>query len=256
MNEPGKEWLRNGINALSGTALGAAGVLATTIEGGALIGLIGGISPIAADYLSRSLSLKENERIKTVAFIAAERIGLNMRAGMKLRKDDFFEVKGTRPAAEEIFEGVLNIARSEHEERKLPYLANLYASIPFDPSISRGEANRLIQQLEILTYRKMCILALLYREAGFKGFREECIRNKKVSAELLSLMQDCIDLDNQGLLVQVDYEQSPSNGPHSWAFVVPALLRVTRPGGTLIDSAKLSQMPEADVKHIRQIMRI
>lgn len=125
MNEPGNEWLRNGINALSGTALGAAGVLATTIEGGALIGLIGGITAIAADYLSRSLSIKENERINTVAFIAAQRIGFNIRAGMELRKDNFFEVKGTRPAAEEIFEGVLNIARSEHEESKLPYLANL-----------------------------------------------------------------------------------------------------------------------------------
>lgn len=87
----------------------------------------------------------------------------------------------------------------------------------------------------------MSILALLSGKSGFKGLREDCIHNKKVSAELPSLMQDCIDLENQGLLTQVDYGQSPSYGPHSWAFVVPALLRVARPGGTLIDLAKLSQ---------------
>jgi hypothetical protein len=67
-------------------------------------------------------------------------------------------------------------------------------------------------------------------------------------------MQDCIDLGNQGLLTQVDYEQSPGNGPHSWEFVVPALLRVARPGGKLINLAKLFQIPETDVQHIRQIM--
>ncbi|PTQ79590.1 hypothetical protein C8R21_12525 [Nitrosospira multiformis] len=256
VNEPGKEWLANGVNILSSAALGAAGFLATSLEGGVLIGCMSGLSPIAGDVLARSLSRKENERVKTVAFLAAREIGFNMGAGMELRKDDFFEVKGTRPAAEEIFEGVLSTARAEHEESKLPYLANLYASIPFDPSVSRGEANRLIQQLELLTYQKMCILALLSREFGFEGLHKECIHNMKIwNDELPALMQDCIDLENQGLLTQVDYEQSPSNGPHSWGFVVPALLRIARPGCKLIDLAKLSQIPETDVHHIRETMK-
>ncbi|WON72893.1 hypothetical protein [Nitrosospira sp. Is2] len=256
VNDQGKAWLSNGINTLSGIALGSAGVLATSIDGGALIGLIGGLSPIAGDYIARSLSLKEHERVETAATTAVREIGINMAAGMRLRTDDFFKAVGGRPAAEEIFEGVLSIARSEYEENKLPYLANLYASIPFDPSISRGEANRLIQQLELLTYQKMCILALLSRECGFEGLHKECLHNMKIwPEELPALMQDCIDLENQGLLTQVDYEQSPSNGPHSWAFVVPALLRIAEPSGKLIDLAKLSQIPETDIQHIRQIIK-
>jgi hypothetical protein len=91
VNEQGKARLSNGINTLSGIALGSAGVLATSIDGGALIGLIGGLSPIAGDYIARSLSLKEHERVGTVATTAVREIGINIAAGKRLRTDDFFK---------------------------------------------------------------------------------------------------------------------------------------------------------------------
>ncbi len=251
----GKVWLKTGVNVISGAVNGGASFLVSTLDGDVLLGCMTGLSSIAGDVLARSLSRKENERVERVATRAAQEIKSNMATGMILRTDSFLDFNQTRCAAEEIFEGVLSIARSEYEERKLSYLANLYASFPFDPSISRGEANRLIQQLELLTYRKMCILALLSGESGFQGLRDSCIYNKKVECELPSLMQDCIDLENQGLLTQVNYGQSPNYGPHSWAFVVPAFLRVARPGGKLIDLAKLSQIPETDIQQIRQIMK-
>ncbi|MEO7559583.1 MAG: hypothetical protein ABIT23_04920 [Nitrosospira sp.] len=254
MNDLGKAWLSKGITTLATTIVGGVGSQVAGMGEETFLALIGSLSPIAGDYIARNLSLKENERVNTVADLAIRGIHSNIAAGMELRRDDFFKTKGIRPAAEEIFEGILNIARSEHEESKLPYLANLYASIPFDNSISRGEANRLIQQLELLTYRKICILALISEESGYKGLREKCINNTQASAELAILMQDCFELENQGLLTQVDYGQSPSYGAHSWAFVVPALLRIARPGSKLIALAKLCEIPEFDVQHIRQVM--
>ena len=158
--------------------------------------------------------------------------------------------------AGEIFEGVLQIARGEYEENKLPYLAYLYVSIAFTDSVSRGEANRLICQLESLTYRKICILTAISQKSDIDlAWRPNCFNLKPGSDELAGLMQDCFELETQGL-VQENCDQSPSNGMHSWAFVVPAHLDLTLHGKKLIDLAQLAKLPEKDTSKIHEHMHM
>ena len=51
------------------------------------------------------------------------------------------------------------VAQKEYEERKLQYIANLYANIAFDDSISCEMADKLLKISSELTYRQLIILA-------------------------------------------------------------------------------------------------
>lgn len=76
------------------------------------------------------------------------------------RTDGFLNIDpGVRSSAQELCEEVLEIARSEHQEDKLPYMVYLYGSVLFTNRVSKGEAARLFRIVESLTYREMCILA-------------------------------------------------------------------------------------------------
>ena len=116
---------------------------------------------------------------------------------------------------------VLHIVRSQYEEDKLSYLAYLCASIAFDSSVSRGEANRLIQQVELLSYRKICILRP-YIKSLLRNtvWHAKCFNLNPGSDELAGLMQECFELEAQGL-VRENYDQSSKFGMHAWEFVVP-----------------------------------
>jgi hypothetical protein len=152
----GQELLKSGINMAGGVAVAvAAGVVSPDLAVSATIGAVGALLPYPADVISRALSKNESRRIKSVEGIAIQEINSRITAGFQPRADGFFdkEINGRSPAGE-IFEGVLQIARSEYEEEKLPYLGYLFASIAFDCSVPRGEGNRLIQQLESLSYPK------------------------------------------------------------------------------------------------------
>ena len=54
-------------------------------------------------------------------------------------------------------EGIFFAAQRENEERKLPYLANLYANICFDDAISRPMANQLIKIAASISFRQLAI---------------------------------------------------------------------------------------------------
>lgn len=90
--------------------------------------------------------------------IAKEKIKSNFEENKILRHDDFFSELDNRTSAEEILEGTLLVAQKEYEERKIKYIANLYANIAFDENISREIADRLIKISSELTYRQLMIL--------------------------------------------------------------------------------------------------
>jgi hypothetical protein len=143
--------------------------------GGALVGsAIGGLPGAAAgatvgtvtkEVLSRWLSTKQRERIVEIHNQAVARMEALLKEGRPLRNDGFFQgQEGSRSDSEEVFEGVLVAATTEHEERKLPHLAALLANIAFDPKVDRGMANYLLRLAESLSYRQLCLLALVARQ--------------------------------------------------------------------------------------------
>lgn len=146
-----------GVGAAIGTAV--AGPLGTI--SGAIVGTVleKAFLEIGSEIKDRVLSPKEKSRVGAVYAYAEQKISSNILAGKKLRTDNFFEAAGDERAAyEEILEGTLLTAQKEYEEKKLEYLGNLYANIPFEEAVDSRMANMLLKIASELTYRQYVIL--------------------------------------------------------------------------------------------------
>lgn len=120
------------------------------------------LSEVGSDLAKRVLSPRQERRIAEVLVLAAAEIVAQHTLGEQIRDDGFFD--GERSDAAEITEGILLAAMNEHEEAKLPYLANMLASIAFIPTIHVNTANRMLNAAERLTWLELRILAII--EAG------------------------------------------------------------------------------------------
>lgn len=124
---------------------------------------------IAIDFAHRRLSRREKVRVGAGLAFALETIGHYLEEGRLPRSDGFFEHDVTgRSASDEILEGVLQKCKNEHEEKKLKHLGITYANVAFLPEISVFGANWLLQVAQELTYRQLCILAIVGQK-GVKG---------------------------------------------------------------------------------------
>ena len=221
------------------------------------LGMFSAIVPVLIDYGSRSLSPSERRRTEGVAHYTLREIERHLNEGHEPRTDGFLDITPEiRSSAQELCEGILEIARSEHQEAKLPYVGHLYASILFADIVSTGEAERLLRILKSLTYREMCILAVLFDERGYGGLRTNCLHNEAGSDELVSLIQECFELEGWGLLSQVNYDQAPAYGPPSWLHVVPANLRVTTYGKRLVELSGIAGIPKTDTGAVREMLSL
>ena len=125
---------------------------------GALIGSI--LTPIAEDVLNRMLSVKERNRVEKVRQYAESEIKRMIDSG-SVPKQEL-----DRRKVSELYEGVLLKAKSTYEEKKLPYIANLFAIAPFTNTPIEN-INQSLITAEQLSYRQLCLLGIL-DEAQFK----------------------------------------------------------------------------------------
>lgn len=158
-------------------ALGAE--LAGAAAGGA-IGLVGGppgaiggavagvaitraLQRASSELMSRLLGPRQQVRVGAAFAIAASDIRTRLEEGEVPRQDWFESDGGYRPAAEEVLEGTLLAAADSFEERKVPYLGYLYASIAFDTTLDSATAHYLIRTASALTYRQLVAIAFYAR---------------------------------------------------------------------------------------------
>ena len=117
---------------------------------------------IGDEIKARHLSRVESKKIGDVYLAAQIKIQDKLSSGVPLRNDSFYEETCTdRSSAEEILEGIIFAAQRENEEKKLLYLANLYANINFDKRISRSMANQLIKIASDISYRQLVIISVI-----------------------------------------------------------------------------------------------
>lgn len=233
----------------SGSALGAvagAGISAviTGPEGaiaGALIGTVieNTFKWAKEEIKTRCLSKAESNKLNIVYELAKERISEKLASGKRLRRDVFFDAEeGDRTSAEEILEGTLFAAQRENEEKKLPYLANLYANINFDESISRPMANQLIKLASAVSYRQLIILSIIgknrdsdcgikLRNTRFRGFE---------NYDAISIAAEIYDLYRSSLIIS-------SDAIFDAASFTPALLVMNGLGELLYRHMELYNMP-------------
>lgn len=194
----------NVVGQTAGTILGTA---VAGIPGAAFGGAAGALvqsifNRLGEDIKNRILSKKEEERIGNVMRMAFEKIQKNKYAGKKLRGSEFFDANEQgRSSAEEILEGILLLSQREYEERKLPYIANLYANICFDDQTSNETVCELIKLAQDITYRKMAIINCV-------SLLQRCpiIPTKKYNGKIqglnnVAIATDTCSLYRQGLLM-------------------------------------------------------
>ena len=158
--------------ALAGMAIGTA----VAGPAGTAIGAVAGtviekvFTLLGADLKERVLSPRETRRTGTVFSLTLEKVNQNIAYGKTLRSDGFFETQEfANSPADETLEATLLAAQREYEERKLPYIANLYANIVCDSTVSRETANYLIKTVSEVTYRQLIILKIVYEYQTNRG---------------------------------------------------------------------------------------
>jgi len=231
-----------GIGALIGTAIaGPAGSV-----GGALIGTVAErtILKIGQEIKDRCLSTSEVRKIGSVYDCVKEKINENLTVGKPLRNDDFFDESfGDRSSSDEILEGVLFAAQRESEEKKLTYMASLYANIVFDSSIDRQMANQLIKIASELTYRQLVILSVIcaYQDGHITNPpRLEKSYNSISGLQNVSIATEIYDLYRRSLLFSSDAILDAAG-------INPSLLAVNGLGNTLHQLMELFTIPSDDL---------
>lgn len=196
----------------SGAAGGLAGSAVGLFFGGPVGAIAGGAAGAALKEVLitvgeiglRQLSQREEIRIGTAAISAGNTIARRLEAGEKLRSDEFFESEdeNSRSSAHEIFEGVLLKCKNGHEEKKIPYIANIFSSTAFSSDISSDEANYLLRLAENITFRQMCFLSIFERktEIGIELPDRDLDAESKAMLRDLGALQEILLLANDGLI--------------------------------------------------------
>ena len=252
---------------ITGASAGAAiGFLTGGPAGAALGGVLGvTIHRGLSDITDRVLSNREKMRVSITATFALTKIKSYLDSGREQRRDGFFEEKQTgRSDAEEVFEGVLLKAKNMHEEKKAKILGNIFANIAFLPGFSVGEANHLLQIAENLTYREMCILALIKRKDEVNGIRLKRDRYGEehaigdvitldFSTEKASVLQQAYELYNRGLAICASAKADITMLATAYD-IIPDELVLTIMGIKFYDIMELDDIPEEDAREVARYL--
>jgi hypothetical protein len=147
-----------------GAAVGALGGPGGMVAGAVAGSVITRTARMAIEFAHRSLSHREKVRVGAGLAFAYNKIAQYLEENRHPRSDGFFDQDPSgRSPNDEILEGVLLKCKNEHEEKKTRLLGNIYANIAFMPDVSVEAANWLLQKTQDLTYRQLCILAVVER---------------------------------------------------------------------------------------------
>jgi hypothetical protein len=239
------------VGAAAGSLAGPAG----TVAGAAVGEAVGEACVVVLDDLAqRYLSPKEEQRVAGVAALAID--GIRERLLWEQKRDDnFFEGDGESPSpAEELFEGVLLNAKQEHEELKLPYLANFYTNLVFAPYVQRAEANYLLSIAEALTYRQFCLMSLISQTDKFKVRDTLWAEGGAVNADSMDAAQQALYLYQRQLLISFSKEHGRGGFVYEINLVLPSEAIVSGTGKRLVDLLGLKNIPAAELSELASLL--
>jgi hypothetical protein len=154
------------VGAAAGGAIGfvVGGPVGAALGGAATPLIVWSVRKMGQEFSERMLSPREEARVGAGLLYASSKIAEYLQQGRVPRDDGFFVGDASaRSASDEILEGVLLKCKTEHEEKKLRLIGNIYANVAFMPEVAATGANWLLQKSQHLTYRQLCIVALVKR---------------------------------------------------------------------------------------------
>ena len=247
------------INAGSDITGGVVGgVLGFLIAGpvGAAIG--GGSAPIATSVIKkigleikqRFIGPREEKRIGATIVYATEKIQSRLNNGEQLRNDSFFNPTSTdRSDADEVYEATILAAQREHEEKKLRYYGNLVASLSFNVTFDKAQANQLIRIASGLSWRQICILSLAHRKQNFSLRDSDYISEPTMTFDRIFLLDEVMELYNKSLVVFGTNFLMGITGIH------PSRIKLEGVGSHLYDMMELSTISNEDLEQLALLLR-
>ena len=226
----------------------ATGLILGGPEGAALGGTVGaslsiGLRWLGGELSSRLLSPREEQRLGYVYTLAAAEIAERLTKGERLREDGFFgESHQARSDAEEVWESALLKSQREPEEKKLPYMARLLASLAFAEEVGVHMAHQITKNAEHLTYRQLCIMKLTEEKDRY-DLRQGDYRDEggKFPITLYQLFYEYYDLHNRG------YINSGAGTMLGLTDLNPSMVTLQGMGTMTFRLMLLGEIPEEDI---------
>lgn len=217
-----------------------------------VLGVVGGtFAPVVANaaksLLPKTIGDREKQRIEVVFTHSIEKIIALIEQGKMPRDDDSYygaTITGI-PKAQEILEGVLLKAREEFQSKKLECYSSFFANLCFDESISFEHANFLLNTLERLSYRQLCILSYLSDGKAIPTSRWDAVfktGNNKELQRYFDLYSEYIDLYNARMIVQTTKVPGFALGMSD--------TNISSLGLSIVSLADLASIPKEDVESI------
>ncbi len=272
-----KQIIDTGSNVI-GTATGnLLGFLLADAPGAALGGAIGAsltgvIKQVTLDVIKRKLSHREEIRIAATTTYVTSEVQNRLNAGEVPRNDDFFvrNDESSFSNAGEIFEGVLLKSKNQHQEKKIKFISRIFTNTAFQVEISVAEANHVLQIVENMTYRQMCLLALFNRKNELENNNllnvslSEMQEEMALSNGLLPILQEIFQLYNLGLIARLNVASEQGDGfitaSIGYGFnyeamfglddVAPNKMILTSLGERYFSIINLSEIPIEDLKEV------
>jgi hypothetical protein len=242
---------------LIGSVGGAAAGLAIGGPPGAIIGAL--VAPFVTDSLERltgeiiARQLGARQYIRAGAGLTLLEVAIkeHLSRGEKVREGEFStaDESGRRPIDEVTEQAILAMINAV-DERRIPYLANFYAALYFDETVSRTSIPTLSAIAEGLNYRAMCILNLVGRAVIYnRGVSDDVVQtpwrdvDHIVAKEVFSLISNSI-LDSKA--ANNDYYSLVSG----YGEVDPKTLIPNRIGKILFTKMRLTAIESEDLSLI------
>lgn len=236
----------------SGASVAGAGVgLAVAGPPGALIGAV--VTPVLAEVLHRMLSAQEKTRIEKVAALSTKLIQ------EKLEKGDKPTANAHGEKVKELFEGTLLAAKDSYEEKKLPFIAQLFATAPFTNTPIENIVQSLITA-EQLSYRQLCVLSVIgmnqWENALGLATKPFLSDKAKVADEKIEgIYQDINHLLVLGIIGQILEKGSGPAIASGVGFIAPSELILLYPGRLLFNAMMLDYVDKADSEEIIAVLK-
>lgn len=207
------------------------------------------VTTAVSDVAKQFLSPREGERLQTVVSLAIQQIAARRAEGTEPRTDlDPSQLT-------ELLDGTLHAAKDSYEAKKLPLLANLLAAAPFTGTPLVNLVGSLYLA-ESLTYRQLCILAVLKPYEPWPGPElttdniETLMGDEPLTESKEGILQDLLHLMSVGLV------RGPTNLMTITATgdVSPATLQLTYQARLLHNGMRLQTVPTEDLTEILAVL--
>lgn len=217
-----------------------------------ILGIVGNafaptVANAAKNLLPKALGEREQQRVESVIIHSIDKIKKSLEQGKMLRDDDSYHGDTSLgiPKAQEVLEGVLLKARDEFQSKKLYCYSSFFANLCFDEKISFEHSNYLLNMLERLSYRQLCILSYLSDEKTIQTSSWDAMFknvNNKNLIQYFDLYSEYINLYNARMIVQ-------STNIPGFALGMSDT-KISSLGQSIVRLADLDQIPQEDVDSI------